>query len=163
MDVRIDETWTVETSGIIADIARTIWNEYYPSVVTQEQVDYMIENFQSAPAIERDVEEGYRYFVIYCDGERAGYLALLPEKDSVFLSKIYIFERFRGKGAATAVMRLIKDIAKGKDSIYLTVNRNNRRAIAFYEKEGFVITSQKKKDIGGGFVMDDHIMKFDLR
>ena len=163
MDVRIDESRTAETSGIIADIARTIWNEYYPSVVSQDQIDYMLERIHSAPAIEKDVENGYRYFVIYCGGERARYLAVLPEEDSVFLSKLYLFERFRGKGAATEVIEFVKRLAEGKECISLTVNRNNRRAIAFYEKEGFVITAQKKKDIGSGFVMDDHIMKLHLR
>jgi len=163
MDVRIEETWTAETAGIIADIARTIWNEYYRTIVEQELIDYMLDNIQSAPAIVRDVEEGYRYFVINCDGERAGYLAVLPEEDSLFLSKIYIFDRFRGTGLAKTVLSFVKDLAEGKGYIHLTVNRNNERAIAFYKKNGFVITTQKKKDIGNGFFMDDHIMKLPLR
>ena len=163
MDVRIDETWTAETAGVIADLARTIWNEYYRTIVSQDLIDYMLEHIQSAPAIKRDVEKGYRYFVINCDGERAGYLAVFPEEDSIFLSKIYIFEKFRGKGVANKVMEFIMDLAEGKECIHLTVNRNNERAIAFYKKMGFAITTQQKKDIGSGFVMDDHIMKLYLR
>jgi GNAT superfamily N-acetyltransferase len=163
MDVRIDETRTAGTAGVIADIAMTIWNESYRGIIAQEQIDYMLGNFQSAPAIERDIETGYRYFIIYCDDERSGYLAVLPEDDCLFLSKIYIFEKFRGKGVADTVIGFVKDLAKDKGCIYLTVNRGNRRAISFYERSGFVITAQKKKDIGGGFVMDDHIMTLRMR
>ena len=49
---------------------------------------------------------------------------------------------------------------KGKDYVYLTVNKNNKTAIRAYEKNGFVITTSVVTDIGQGFVMDDYIMKY---
>jgi hypothetical protein len=40
----------------------------------------------------------------------------------------------------------------------LAVNKGNRSAIAAYLKNGFTVLESVVKDIGGGFVMDDHIM-----
>ena len=44
----------------------------------------------------------------------------------------------------------------------LRVNRNNINAVAAYERFGFGIVATNKKDIGGGYVMDDYLMLKDL-
>lgn len=150
------------TSAEIAEIAAVIWNECYPTIITQEQIDYMVGNYQSAAAIDNDIKNGYRYFAVRCDGGTAGYISLLPEEDSVLLSKIYVLDRFRGTGVADKVMEFIRGFAEGKECISLNVARTNYRAIAFYRKKGFVITGWMLKNIGDGFYMDDHVMKLFL-
>jgi ribosomal protein S18 acetylase RimI-like enzyme len=159
--VKIEIRRTYDADSV-ADLAGKIWNECYPSIITQEQIGYMVEKFQSAPAIENDMEGGLEYYLISDHGECAGYLAVLAEEDGVFLSKLYILDRFRGTGAADAAMLFLLKYSEGKKRIRLTVNKGNRRAIAFYEKKGFAAAGRQKKDIGGGFFMDDHVMELRL-
>ena len=50
----------------LAETAKEIWNEYFISIITQEQIDYMVEKFQSYPALKKAInEEHYTYFLAY--------------------------------------------------------------------------------------------------
>jgi ribosomal protein S18 acetylase RimI-like enzyme len=46
----------------------------------------------------------------------------------------------------------------GARRLILSVNKRNARAIAAYQRNGFVIAESVVTDIGGGFVMDDYVM-----
>jgi hypothetical protein len=41
----------------------------------------------------------------------------------------------------------------------LNVNKYNQRAIAVYQKKGFVQVAAEVVPIGGGYVMDDYVME----
>jgi len=148
----------------VEDLAGTIWNESYKGIISQDQIDYMLEEFQSYAAIKNSILTGHLYFIITLDGKRMGYFGILPENRKVFLSKIYVCSKYRRNGIATFAIRFIREMAseKGWKSIYLTVNRNNTGPIKFYEKIGFRITSDKITDIGNDFIMDDHVMELRL-
>ncbi len=77
------------------------------------------------------------------------------------LSKFYIKKEHRGKGIGRRAFSGIERIAKdeGLPSIRLTVNRRNQSSIDVYRKLGFVIEGESVFDIGGGFVMDDYLMR----
>ena len=50
----------VQDQELLAEVAGEIWNEYWPQHIGQAQTDYMVEQFQSLPAIQRQMaEEGY--------------------------------------------------------------------------------------------------------
>jgi len=148
----------------LADIACGIWHECFPGIITEEQIDYMVERFQSYDAMCRQIEsEGYRYFFI-CDGEEiAGYTGFRPEPEEgrMFLSKLYLRADQRGKGLASAAIDALCAICReeGLERIRLTVNINNHQAINVYKHKGFVIAFDQKADIGNGFFMDDHVME----
>ena len=53
----------------IAEIAAPIWHETYDCINGVASTDYMIEKFQSVPAIHRQMEsEGYVYYMMLDDG-----------------------------------------------------------------------------------------------
>ena len=82
----------------LAVLATEIWHEFFPGIISVEQVDYMVEQFQSAPALRRQLAEGYRYELVYADGEPIGYIGVHPEEDLLFLSKLYLKKQYRGRG-----------------------------------------------------------------
>jgi hypothetical protein len=45
------------------------------------------------------------------------------------------------------------------NTIWLTVNRFNHGPVEWYSRNGFETVDEVKKDIGGGFFMDDYIME----
>ena len=80
----------------IADLAKIIWNEHFTPIIGQKQVDYMVEKFQSYPALKEQLADGYEYYQIFDDGEFCGYTGIHPGKDNrLFLSKLYIKNRLR--------------------------------------------------------------------
>lgn len=147
----------------LANLASEIWHEYWVEILTPEQIDYMVENFQSEKSISNQIKnENYIYFFINVDNENAGYIGLSKKQDHMFLSKLYIKKEFRHKGLGTKAFDFIKNFAKENNytNIILTVNKYNTNTINAYKKWQFKEIDSVVTDIGNGFVMDDYIMEY---
>ena len=144
----------------IEAIADIIWREHYIPIVGKPQIDYMLDKFQSAKAIEKQIENGYEYFSIFYDDAHVGYISIKQEKDALFLSKIYVLSSYRGKKIGKTAMLFVENKAKlyQLKNIRLTVNIHNSNSIKAYEKLGFKNVGPLVADIGNGFVMDDFEM-----
>ena len=153
----------IEAAAALAD---EIWHEFFPSVLSAEQIDYMVEKFQSEHAMkEQRASEGYKYFLLFGGGERVGYTAIKHDSDGrLFLSKLYVKKEHRGKGYATEVFEFLKRYCRenGLGAVWLTVNKHNKIAISVYEKRGFRKIGEGVTDIGNGFVMDDYYFQLDV-
>ncbi|MBF0170289.1 MAG: GNAT family N-acetyltransferase [Nitrospinae bacterium] len=151
----------------LAAVAKRIWDDYFPPLIGQAQVDYMVERFQSAGAIADQRAEGVRYVwidALYEVGSAPmGYLAYRhePAAGALFVSKFYLEPRARRKGVGWGAQRRLEEEAArlGARSLRLTVNRENQGAVAAYKNWGYVIVKEQVVDIGGGFVMDDYVME----
>lgn len=144
----------------LASLASSIWHEYWTCILSPEQIDYMVENFQSEHAIKNQIEnENYTYYFIVSNGEKAGYFGISDKKEYLFLSKLYIKKEYRNKGLGTEAFEKIKLLANN-NPIRLTVNKYNTNTIKAYEKWGFKTIDSVVTDIGSGFVMDDFIMEY---
>lgn len=165
----------------IHKLAQNIWKEHYSNILTDGQIQYMVSNFQSVQAMEKQLKEGYKYLQILFKNEAeedtlVGYFSFVQKNDSsndlseddknqsVFLSKLYIEKTFRNQGIARSVISYLKRIAQKQDckSIWLTVNKQNIHSIEAYKKLGFKTYREDSVDIGRGYVMDDYYMKIDL-
>lgn len=143
----------------LAELASEIWHEYWPCILTAEQIDYMVEKFQSKKAIKEQIKnENYTYYFIKVDNEIAGYVGVSDKKDYLFLSKLYIRKEFRHQGFGRLAFNEIKNL--GFKKIRLTVNKYNKNTINAYLKYGFKTIDSVVSDIGCGFVMDDYIMEY---
>lgn len=61
----------------LANLASDIWHEYWVDILSPEQIDYMVEKFQSENAILNQIKsENYTYFFIKSEGQNAGYIGL---------------------------------------------------------------------------------------
>ncbi|MCL2145136.1 MAG: GNAT family N-acetyltransferase [Endomicrobia bacterium] len=162
MKIKIIPVENQELILLTEKIAFEIWREHYASIITSEQIEYMLEKFQSAEAIAGQMSEnGYKYFLVNDNsGGVNGYFAVSGQEENLFLSKLYIHKNSRGKGFGKASLSFIKDFAKKNNYkyIWLTVNKNNLNSIEAYKKMGFVIDCEIKQDIGNGFIMDDYKM-----
>lgn len=149
----------------LACLAAEIWHEYWVEILSFEQINYMVNKFQSKKAIERQLkEEHYIYFFIEFDGKNIGYIGMSRKKDHLFLSKLYIKKGYRHQGIGSKAFEFIKTFAKENNynRITLTVNKYNTNTIKTYKKWNFHEISSVVTDIGQGFVMDDYIMEYRL-
>ena len=161
ISMRITKCIHLHQFSEIESLAKIIWTEHYTLIIGAEQVAYMLDKFQSVAAMQKQVAEGYEYYLIY-DGEKAvGYFSILPEKEGLFLSKIYVLAEMRGKGFGRKAMEYLEQqtIQRGLKSIRLTVNKFNTKSIEAYLKMGFEKVRPVVFDIGQGFIMDDFEMK----
>ena len=73
----------------LASLASAIWHEYWTCILSPEQIDYMVENFQSENAMKNQIEnENYTYYFILSDNQLAGYFGVSDKKDYLFLKKL---------------------------------------------------------------------------
>lgn len=153
---------TEEQLKKVALLAEEIWHEHYDSIIGCEQVNYMLEQFQSPAKMKIQIEEkGYQYYLLSTMGGDAGYFAFRLEEKAIFLSKIYLVKKYRGRNYARKVIEFLEQLCREDqlEKIWLTVNRNNSNSIAAYEKLDFMKAGSQVADIGAGYVMDDFIME----
>lgn len=142
-------------------LADQIWTQHYTSIIGIDQVRYMLKNFQSSAAIAKQISEGMNYYLLYFQKEAVGYLAFKKDDEDLFLSKIYVIARMRGKGIGSYAMRFLTSMGEemGLHNLSLTVNKHNSDSISAYEKLGFENLGAVETNIGNGFIMDDYLMK----
>ena len=146
----------------ISDLAKEIWTEHYTPIIGIDQVNYMLEKFQSKKAIKSQIlDDNYQYFSLINNNTFLGYLSIKKEETALFLSKIYIAKTSRGQGIGKAAMNFVEDqaITLNCKKIYLTVNKYNSNSIKAYQKIGFNKIEELVIDIGNGYIMDDYKME----
>ena len=145
----------------VAELAEMIWHEHFTPIIGTSQVEYMVDKFQSVPALKTQLKDGYEYYQLFDKGEFCGYCGIHPENGRLFLSKIYIRKDCRGRHLATKAFEFLKDLCRrrGLSSIWLTCNKHNDNSLAVYRHLGFETVDTQVADIGNGFVMDDYIME----
>lgn len=148
-----------EDISTVQQLAREIWEEHYLPIIGQQQIDYMLDLFYSTEKIQKELEEGVYWEILYLENEAIGYLVCEVEEENIQLSKLYLKSKVRGRGLGKFLIDRAIEIAKenNKNSIRLNVNKNNTQSIAFYERVGFLKVEEGVFDIGNGYFMDDFI------
>lgn len=146
--------------GQALEMATRIWKECYAAILSPGQIDYMLGEMYHPAKIAGEIGAGVVWEFIAADGEPAGFVSYALEGSRVFLKKIYFFSHFRGVGLLPGTLARVEEYAKsnGAGSIYLTVNKNNERAVRAYTKSGFTVEREQVVDIGSGYVMDDYVL-----
>lgn len=165
-DVSLKPVTTAAQVAEVARMAREVWDEYYVPLIGRAQVDYMVRKFQTAEALQAQIDSGHEYFHISQDGRAIGYAAIRHDaaEARLFISKLYVLAAHRKSGAGRQTLAELERIARerGATHLWLTVNKGNP-SVRAYERWGFTIAEAIVMDIGGGFVMDDYRMEKALR
>lgn len=150
----------------IAHIAEEIWHQHFTPIIGEEQVIYMVDKFQSYPALTEQIRHnGYEYFLVTLPDGPCGYIGIHQEENALFLSKLYLKKEARGRHLATKGIDFLVSLCKERQlsKIWLTCNKHNDHTLAIYDHLGFQITDEQVADIGSGFVMDDYILTYYIK
>jgi ribosomal protein S18 acetylase RimI-like enzyme len=149
---------------LIRDLTYKIWPPTYSGILTEDQINYMLDLMYSEKALAQQMQQGHEFVMIYDGVEPIGFASISLLEPGVFkLHKLYVLTSYQGKGAGRfAVAELIKVVKrKGATTLLLNVNRQNK-AKGFYEKLGFVAIREEDIDIGNGYFMTDYVMELKL-
>jgi len=147
----------------IRELAVAIWHEYYPAIIGQQQVDYMLNKLYSEAALLEQMQAGQQFYFVRIENENAGFLAISQTGEGhYFLNKFYILQSKRAKGLGLSVFQQALALYPNLQEMRLQVNRQNVVAINFYFKAGFVIEKSADFDIGDGYFMNDFVMVYKL-
>ncbi len=146
---------------LVCALAKKIWNEHYPEVITQEQIDYMLETWYAPDLIESQITDpAHTYWMVTVEGaeQPCGYCAM-SKKDApgeYYLNKFYLDAR--GQGIGARVFREVLTHYPDLQVLRLNVNRRNIKSVNFYFKMGFKIESVYDLPVGDRYIMDDFVM-----
>ncbi|MDZ4664349.1 MAG: GNAT family N-acetyltransferase [Bacteroidota bacterium] len=146
-------------AALIENLARTIWHEYYPSIITVEQIDYMLKKMYSQDSLlEQMTQKKDTFYLVLVNHEPQGFISITHnDEKNYFLNKFYLIQNSAAKGKGTRAFKQLLSILQ-PNKITLTVNRQNFKSINFYFKNGFVIERVADFDIGNNYVMNDFVM-----
>jgi ribosomal protein S18 acetylase RimI-like enzyme len=155
---------SVDDIELIRILAQQIWPVTYASILSPQQIRYMMEHMYSETALQKQMEDKHQFIIVYNAGVPIGFASYNETASQVYkLQKIYIHPKQQGRGTGRFVIeQIVLDIVpKGAKSLQLNVNRYNP-ARSFYEKLGFKVIKEEDIDIGNGFFMNDYAMNLDL-
>lgn len=160
--LKIEEV-TAEYIAEIIRLAELIWWDHFPSIISNEQIKYMLSKGYTEDTITKELESGAIYWVrLLNDDELIGFASYGPiaNGEEMQLHKLYIHPRFQRTGYGSTFLQYLQKEANknGYKHLVLAVNKNNNKAISAYLKNGFAIRESRITDIGNGFYMDDYIM-----
>ena len=166
MIVEISPVATTDVDAVAA-LARVVWQDAYPGIITQAQIDFMLEQRYNAPRLLQELATPDIWWdKATLDGQLAAFASTLPTATpgEMKLDKIYVdpARQRHGLGGRLIAHVSARLLARGGHTLILAVNKRNERALAAYRKHGFTLREAVRVDIGNDFVMDDFIMEKSL-
>lgn len=152
----------------IAALAHIVWQDTYPGIITQAQIDFMLEQrYDPRHLLGELAIPDVWWDKATLDGELVAFVSslLTATPGEMKLDRIYVDPTRQRLGLGGRLIAHVaqRALAQGCHTLILAVNKRNERAIAAYRKHGFVVRQAVCVDIGNDFVMDDFIMARLLR
>ncbi len=152
-----------EDIGPVCALAREIWRQHYPGIITVAQIEYMLAQRYTQDVVRAQLRAGTAWWdKLEVAGDLCGFASYERSADarSMKLDKLYVHQLYRGRGYGAALVEHAAKAAmrEGMDALYLQVNKYNHGSVAAYLRMGFTIARTAKVDIGKGFFMDDYVM-----
>ena len=173
-------TATLTDCALIRSISERTWPSTYGHIISQEQIDFMLDWMYSDESLEKQMDSGCVFYIASIKKENeqwedVGFCSVSPEEEennstekvegskAHKLNKLYVLPSAQGTGAGKALLNKSIEVVKaaGSSSLFLQVNKLNT-AYSFYLKHGFIKEAEYKFDIGNGFYMDDYVMRLNF-
>jgi len=167
MNTTIKKASSEKDLNTIREIAHKTWPSTFSSILSPDQINYMLEWMYSLESLKNQInDKGNVFLIASFDGEPLGFASYemnYKSQNTMKLHKIYILPEAQGKGIGASLIKEIKKAAseKHQTGILLNVNRQNP-AVKVYEHLGFKIIGEENIDIGNGFFMNDFVMELTL-
>ena len=151
--------------AFIRSVSERTWPSTYGHIISQEQIDFMLDWMYSDASLEKQMNTGCEFYIASKQNDNGdldpvGFCSVSPEDGAHKLNKLYVLPVAQGTGAGKALLNKAIEVAKAAESssLFLQVNKQNT-AYTFYLKKGFIKELEFKFDIGNGLYMDDYVMR----
>jgi putative acetyltransferase len=121
------------------ELWRRTWQNHYPQIDFGSRVSWWRERWRT------ELVPQAKIAVAEMDGVIEGFVTIDPK--SGYLDQIVVAPEFWGSNVAPMLLDEAKRISPEK--IELLVNKDNARAIAFYEKNGFTYAGEDVNPVSG--------------
>ena len=131
--------YTTADEDAAIELWRRTWQQAYPRIDFAERVAWWRERWRN------ELVPQAKIVVAEMDGVLEGFVTVDPKNG--YLDQIVVAPEFWGSNIAVMLLDAGKRISPAL--LELLVNKDNERAIAFYEKNGFVYVSEDVNPVSG--------------
>ena len=142
---------TLADRAFIRSVSERTWPSTYGHIISQEQIDFMLDWMYSDESLAAQFEKGHQFYIASLNGAPIGFCSVSAEPNEVEnevendgtkqhkLNKLYVLPSAHGTGSGKALLQKAIEVAKtaGSASLFLQVNKHNN-AYTFYLKNGFI-------------------------
>lgn len=159
-------TATTKDAHIIQQLAEAIWWPTYSSILSKEQLRYMLDHIYDEKSIKQQIENNTQTYILLLENNiPIGFASYAPraENPEIYkLHKIYCLVETKGKGYGKMLLQEVEKrvLESGNNILELNVNKYNP-AKGFYEKMGFTVIYEEDIPIGD-YWMNDFVMRKEL-
>lgn len=146
----------------VIDLADEIWRECYKDVLTDEQIEYMVDRYQSDNVVTKKmINEGYDYYLLNNGSNVIGFMSYMKDDDKLIINNLYVLKSYRDKGYNELTIKKITKECKDTSikKIDIVINKLNKEAIDMYSNIGFSNIDNQQQDIGNGYVIDNYLFE----
>jgi len=158
------EKVTLKDIPIIQDIAHATWYPTFEGILSEKQIEYMLEMMYSTTSLIEQIQIKKHHFFLVKENEvTLGFISVelnYKNQATAKIHKIYILPANQEKGIGKILMYKAEELAQeyNQKSITLNVNRFNK-ALGFYEKLGYTNSKIENIEIGNGYLMEDFVLE----
>lgn len=158
---------TIDDIKTIQTIAKKTWPVTYGEILSQEQLDYMLEKMYSDNVLNDNLTNKGHHFILAKENDVclgfASFEFNYMSTNATRLHKLYLLPSAQGKGVGKKLVDAIVEKAQKNHSTSLSLNVNRfNKAVSFYKKVGFEIIAEEDLDIGDGYLMEDYKMELKI-
>ena len=144
---------------LICQLADDIWRKHYLPIIGPVQVEYMMKKMYAPENILQQMKDQQLYTLVLNNDVPIGYMSVSTKDNKNYsLHKLYVKVDEQRKRIGEQLLKHIVETNKTLETLQLTVNRQNYKAVNFYFKSGFIIKEVADFDIGNNYFMNDFVM-----
>lgn len=157
---------------VLQELSRQTFFDTFAWANTPANMQYFLDTHFDKEKLSKEISNPHsEFYFAMVDGKAIGYLKMnygpaqteLREDKGVEIERIYVLQEFQGQKIGKLLFEKAVQLAKERNAAYvwLGVWEKNLKAIAFYEKQGFV-SFDKHTFHFGDEKQTDLMMKFEL-
>jgi putative acetyltransferase len=131
--------YTAADEDAAIELWRRTWQKHYPHIDFAARLPWWRERWR------KELVPVAKVVVAEQAGEIIGFVTVDPT--NMYLDQLAVAPEYWGSGVALALLDEAKRISP--NGLNLLVNKDNARAIRFYEKHGFVYDGEDKNPVSG--------------
>lgn len=160
---------TVKDTQLLSKIGKTTFFASHGHSAPKEDIDtYIAKTFNENNCYKELENPSNFYFLLYVDDKIAGFtkivldaeIACITSKNNTLLSKLYLLEEFYGLNLGQKLFNFNVNLSKQhqQKGIWLAVWVENKRALSFYKKMGFLKVGHYNFKISETHTNPNHIL-----
>jgi putative acetyltransferase len=131
--------YTEADENAAIELWRRTWAQHYPRIDFNARVNWWRERWR------QELVPVAHIVMAEQDGKLVGFVTVDPK--TMYLDQIVVAPEYWGSDVARALLDEAKRLSPS--GLNLLVNKDNARAISFYEKHGFVYAGEDKNPVSG--------------